>query len=70
MSISSNDKDLIKQMMKMPGWDLLKNHVEEQTKGFMLLAEQPEVDEHYRLILFGKSIGVKEFYTISQSVIE
>ena len=58
--LSENDKELINKMTKEPGWELLKKELQSQADTHRFLAEQPEADEHYRLILFGKAQGIEE----------
>ena len=56
--------------MKEPGWDLVEKEMREQASAYRFMAEQSEVDEHYRLILFAKAQGIEEFYKLAKDLIE
>ncbi|HDY68426.1 hypothetical protein LCGC14_3139300 [marine sediment metagenome] len=68
--LSNNDKDLIRKAMKEPGWDLIKKEMLGQASTYRDIAEQPDMEEHYRLILFSKAQGIEEFYRLSQDLIK
>lgn len=67
---SDNDKDLIRKAMKEPGWILVEKEMLEQASIYRFMAEQPDVDEHYRLILFAKAQGIDEFYRLVKDFIK
>ncbi len=67
--LTENDKDIIKTMMAHPGWSLLERAMKENALNYRLQAEMPEVEEHYRLILFAKAQGIDELFTFAQVMI-
>ena len=69
-NLSDNDKELIKKIMKEPGWALLEKQMLEQASTYRFMAEQQDVDEHYRLLLFSKAQGIDELYRIVQDLIK
>lgn len=70
MKLSNNDKELIRKAMKEPGFVLLENQMAEQASMYRFMAEQADVDEHYRLVLFAKAQGIDEFYKLAKEIIE
>ena len=68
--LTPNDKELIMKMMKEPGWFLLEKEMKNQLSAYRSMAEQADVDEHYRLILFAKAQGIEELYSLSKNLIK
>lgn len=66
--LSENDKDLVKQLMNHPAWSLLKRKINESAAGYRAMAEQPEVEEHYRLILNAKASGNEEMFGLAEDM--
>ena len=68
--MTPNDKNNIIQLMKQPGWDLLKKELQESALGYRFQATMPDVEEHYRLILFAKAQGIEEMFNLSKDLIK
>ena len=68
--MTPNDKALIKQLLNSPGWTLLEKEMRENAGSYTFQATLPEVDEHYRLILFAKSQGIEEVFDTAKDLLK
>lgn len=66
--LTNDDKNSIKALLNNPAWTLLERMVRENANTYRIMAMQQDIDNEYRVLLFGRAQGNEDILDVIKSI--